>query len=120
MLSIDIGLCSPETKRQETGLSATNVGSLSPLKGFAGQSPTVRAIDDRESQNLTPGRYTGDELQLSEKDEKDEEDSSQSLGSKSDSKIEEIKDADDSMNELGVEEIEVVKGNNEAFALKLN
>ena len=108
MLSIDIGLCSPETKRQETGLSATNVGSLSPLKGFAGQSPTVRAIDDYESQNQTPGRYTADELQLSEKDEKDEEDSSQSFRSKSDSKVEEIKDDDDSVNELGVKEIEAV------------
>ena len=105
MLSIDIGLCSPETKRQETGLSATNVGSLSPLKGFAGQSPTVRAIDDHESPSQ---RYTADELQLSEKDEKDEEDSSQSFRSKTDSKVEEIKDDDDSVNELGVEEIEAV------------
>lgn len=84
------------------------------------QSPTVRTIDDHESRNLSPGRYTGEEIKLSEKDEKDEEDSSQSLGSKSDSKIEGIKNKDDLLNELDVEEIEVVKGNNEVFALKLN
>ena len=55
---------------------------MSPLKGGnSGMSPTVRAVQERDSPEQTPGRNDSVEMRLSEKDEKDEEDLSHSISS---------------------------------------
>ena len=79
MLSIDAGLESPN-KLLTPNLKDSGGNSVFAARGL---SPTVRAIEDHESL----GRYTADELQLSEKDEKEEMDS-HSFNSKTDSNAE--------------------------------
>ena len=72
LLSIDLGVDSP--RRRESGISPV-------IKGLA-VSPAARGvpIEDRQTPKVADGgangRYTGEELELSEKDERDEDSNS--------------------------------------------